>query len=78
MLLDAPVIVIDECPELPEVPVIVVDDSPELAVAPVETIVECPELPDALVINTDGSSFHNGKDDAMAGIGVFFGKQDQR
>jgi hypothetical protein len=33
---------------------------------------------DALVINTDGSSFHNGKADAIAGIGVYFGPHDNR
>jgi hypothetical protein len=33
---------------------------------------------DALVINTDGSSFHNGKADAIAGIGVYFGPRDNR
>jgi hypothetical protein len=33
---------------------------------------------DALVINTDDSSFHNGKADAIAGIGVYFGPRDNR
>jgi hypothetical protein len=33
---------------------------------------------DPLVINTDGSSFHNGKADAIAGIGVYFGPHDNR
>ncbi|CAO2655410.1 Nn.00g104740.m01.CDS01 [Neocucurbitaria sp. VM-36] len=37
-----------------------------------------PEFPGSLVINTDGSSFRNGKKDAIAGVGVFFGKRDAR
>jgi ribonuclease HI len=31
-----------------------------------------------LVINTDGSAFRNGKADAIAGIGVYFGPGDPR
>ncbi|KAH5752382.1 hypothetical protein HBI16_242420 [Parastagonospora nodorum] len=31
-----------------------------------------------LVINTDGSSFRNGKPDAIAGVGVYFGPNDKR
>lgn len=31
-----------------------------------------------LIINTDGSSFRNGKSEAVAGVGIFFGTQDPR
>jgi ribonuclease HI len=32
----------------------------------------------SLVINTDGSSFGNGKTEAVAGVGVYFGPKDPR
>lgn len=31
-----------------------------------------------LIISTDGSAFHNGKEDAVGGVGVFFGVRDKR
>ena len=36
------------------------------------------EREDALVMNTDSSSFRKGKADAVAGVGVFFGPKDNR
>jgi hypothetical protein len=33
---------------------------------------------DYLVINTDRSTFRNGKRDAVSGVGVYFGKNDKR
>ncbi|KAI4619320.1 uncharacterized protein J4E87_007570 [Alternaria ethzedia] len=37
-----------------------------------------PDWPGLLKISTDGSSFRNGKADAAAGVGVFFGVSDPR
>lgn len=37
-----------------------------------------PDWPGLFKISTDGSCFKNGKPDAAAGVGVFFGKGDPR